>query len=75
MRVLVATKEFVAVGFNVPVAELLTARELTRHEALRELGPDPRTSRMTSRELRVGSQRVRIVACQHQMVGLFQQCI
>lgn len=40
MRVLVATKEFVAVGFNVPVAELLTARELTRHEALRELGPD-----------------------------------
>ena len=40
MRVLVATKEFVAVGFNVPVAELLTARELIRHEALRELGPD-----------------------------------
>ncbi len=40
MRVLVATEEFVAVGFNVPVAELLTARELTRHEALRELGPD-----------------------------------
>jgi endonuclease VIII len=40
MRVLVATKEFVAVGFNVPVAELLTARELARHEALRELGPD-----------------------------------
>ena len=29
MRVLVATAEFVAVGFNVPVAELLTARELT----------------------------------------------
>jgi endonuclease-8 len=40
MRVLVATAEFVAVGFNVPVAELLTARELLRHEALRELGPD-----------------------------------
>ena len=40
MRVLVATKEFVAVGFNVPIAELLTARELARHEALRELGPD-----------------------------------
>ena len=39
MRVLVATAEFVAVGFNVPVAELLTARELMRHEALRELGP------------------------------------
>jgi endonuclease VIII len=40
MRVLVATAEFVAVGFNVPVAELLTARALMRHEALRELGPD-----------------------------------
>jgi len=40
MRVLVATAEFVAVGFNVPVAELLTARQLMRHEALRELGPD-----------------------------------
>jgi endonuclease-8 len=40
MRVLVATAEFVAVGFNVPVAELLTARELARHDTLRELGPD-----------------------------------
>jgi endonuclease-8 len=40
MRVLVATTEFVAVGFNVPVAELLTARQLMRHEALRDLGPD-----------------------------------
>src|SRR3954468_13350190 len=40
MRVLVATAEFVAVGFNVPVAELLTARDLQRHDALRDLGPD-----------------------------------
>jgi endonuclease-8 len=40
MRVLVATAQFVAVGFNVPVAELLTARELARHDTLRELGPD-----------------------------------
>jgi endonuclease-8 len=40
MRVLVATAEFVAVGFNVPVAELLTTRELMRHDALRGLGPD-----------------------------------
>jgi endonuclease-8 len=40
MRVLVATAEFVAVGFNVPVAEWLTPREVMRHEALRELGPD-----------------------------------
>jgi endonuclease-8 len=40
MRVLVGTAAFIAVGFNVPVAELLTSRELQRHEALRELGPD-----------------------------------
>ena len=40
MRVLVATADFVAVGFNVPVAELLTARELMRHETLADLGAD-----------------------------------
>jgi endonuclease-8 len=40
MRVLIATKNAVAVGFNVPVAELLTARQLTRHAELSALGPD-----------------------------------
>jgi endonuclease VIII len=40
MRVLVATAEVVAVGFKVPVAELLSSRELSRHETLRALGPD-----------------------------------
>jgi endonuclease VIII len=40
MRVLVATAEVQAVGFNVPVAELLTSRELARHRELRFLGPD-----------------------------------
>src|SRR6185295_10309438 len=40
MRVLVATSDFVAVGFNVPVAEFLTDRALARHEQLRALGPD-----------------------------------
>jgi endonuclease-8 len=40
MRVLVATGNAVAVGFNVPVAELLTTRELERHKELRALGPD-----------------------------------
>ena len=40
MRVLVATASVVAVGFNVPVAELLTARQLARHRELRALGPD-----------------------------------
>jgi endonuclease-8 len=39
LRVLIATDVFVAVGFRVPVAELLTEEELARHEeeALRRL--------------------------------------
>jgi endonuclease VIII len=40
MRVLVATDTAVAVGFNVPIAELLTPRELARHKDLRALGSD-----------------------------------
>ncbi len=39
-RLLVATERAVAVGFNVPVAELLPARQLARHDELRSLGPD-----------------------------------
>jgi endonuclease-8 len=38
MRVVIETADFVAVGFNIPVAELLTGRELER--ALHEQGPD-----------------------------------
>jgi len=40
MRVLIATDQYVAVGFNVPIAEFLTTRELARHRDLRLLGPD-----------------------------------
>jgi endonuclease VIII len=40
MRVLVGTDDFVAVGFNVPVAEFLSDRDLARHPQLRALGPD-----------------------------------
>jgi endonuclease-8 len=40
MRVLVATDAYLAVGFNVPVAELLTRRELERHTAIQSIGPD-----------------------------------
>ena len=40
LRVLVETVDFVAVGFDVPVAELLTPRALARHPQLRRLGPD-----------------------------------
>jgi endonuclease-8 len=40
MRIVVGTDDFVAVGFNIPVAALLTGRQLARHEPLRSLGPD-----------------------------------
>jgi endonuclease-8 len=40
MRVLVATREFEAIGFNVPVAEFLDPRALLRQNDLRHIGPD-----------------------------------
>jgi endonuclease-8 len=40
MRVLIETPRAVAVGFNIPVAEFLTSREMVRHPQLRALGPD-----------------------------------
>ena len=40
MRVLIATIDFEAVGFNVPVAEFLRRADLERHVELRNLGPD-----------------------------------
>lgn len=40
MRVVIETADFVAVAFTVPVAELLTGRQLARHDELRRLGSD-----------------------------------
>lgn len=40
MRVLVGTAEACAVGFNIPIAEFLSGRELERHAQLQALGPD-----------------------------------
>ncbi len=40
MRLVIDTARYVAVAFNVPVAELLTGDDLARHEALQALGPD-----------------------------------
>jgi endonuclease-8 len=40
MRVLIATADFEAVGFNVPVAEFIPVRDIARHGELRRLGPD-----------------------------------
>src|SRR3954471_17324255 len=51
MRILIATADYVAVGFNVPVAEFLTARDLARHEQLAALGPDLADSSFDSAEV------------------------
>jgi endonuclease-8 len=40
MRVLVETAPWVAVGFDLPVAELLRPAAVERHRELRRLGPD-----------------------------------
>jgi endonuclease-8 len=40
MRIVIETDAFVAVAFDVPVAEFHTMRELARVPVLRELGPD-----------------------------------
>ncbi len=40
MRVLIGTADACAVGFNIPIAELLSTRELARHTQLQALGPD-----------------------------------
>ena len=40
MRIVIATAGFVAVGFNIPVAEWVEAHSLSRHDELRRLGPD-----------------------------------
>ena len=40
MRLAIAAGDFEAVGFNIPVAELVASRDLARHDELRQLGPD-----------------------------------
>jgi endonuclease-8 len=40
MRICIAADPVVAVGFDVPVAEFLTPRQLARHTQLQALGPD-----------------------------------
>jgi endonuclease VIII len=40
MRILIETDEYVAVAFDVPVAEFIRSRDLARHGELSRLGPD-----------------------------------
>ena len=48
MRIRIVTREFEAVGFNIPVAEFTSTRGLTRHRALGTLGPDLLSEEFTS---------------------------
>jgi len=40
MRIVIGTDAYVAVAFNVPIAEFLTGAELARHTQIQALGPD-----------------------------------
>lgn len=40
MRIVIATDAFEAVGFNIPVAELLDDKAIAQHPDLRRIGPD-----------------------------------
>lgn len=75
MRIVIATADFVAVAFNVPVAEFLTVRALTRQPALRRLGPDllgagfdPVEAARRIRE-RAGDEIAEVVLDQHVVAG------
>ena len=40
MRIVVGVADFEAVGFDIPVAEMIRGTDLYRHDELRKLGPD-----------------------------------
>jgi endonuclease-8 len=40
MRIVIATADYVAVGFNIPVAEFISDRKVETHQELARLGPD-----------------------------------
>lgn len=50
MRVAIYTKDFVAVAFQVPIAEFHTADSLKRHRSVRQLGPDVLASKFDAEE-------------------------
>ena len=51
MRVVIATADFEAVAFNIPVAEFLSEREVTKSRELRTLGPDVLADSFDSRKV------------------------
>ena len=52
MRIILATGDFVAVGFSIPIAEFLSERAVARHPEMRALGPDILTDDFDSADVR-----------------------
>jgi endonuclease-8 len=76
MRVLVGTADACAVGFNIPVAELLSDRELERHAQLQALGPDllgetfDRTEALGRMRARAGDPIAEVLLNQRVLAGI-----
>jgi endonuclease-8 len=65
MRVAVSTDKFVAVAFNVPIAEFHTSESLLRHRSVTRLGPD-----VLAREFDVATAMDRFTARPELEVGV-----
>jgi endonuclease-8 len=65
MRVRIDTADWVAVAFNVPVAELVTPRELATRDPVAKLGPD-----LLGREFDRDEAVRRLVASAHQPIAM-----
>ena len=50
MRIVIATADWLAIGFQIPEAEWLTASSLARHAVLQSLGPDPLSASFDAHE-------------------------
>jgi endonuclease VIII len=76
MRIVVATADYVAVGFSIPVAEFIAAGNIARHEELRRLGPDLLSERFDAEEAlrRIKERPAQLMADvllnQHVMAGI-----
>jgi len=76
MRIVIATEDFVAVGFNIPVAEFHTARTLARADDVRLIGPDLLGSSFDAEEIlrrmraRPGSEIANVLLNQRVLAGI-----
>jgi endonuclease-8 len=51
MRIVITTADWLAIGFQIPEAEWLTASTLARHVVLQALGPDPLSASFDAHEV------------------------